>query len=513
MLIDSKNGVKAVRRGHDATGLELRPLFFPIDSHAALLAEVCRSIEEDDAMPVVVAPAGAGKSSLLYQLIHRAPEPWRPLRIDANPTLHADLLLGLLANAFGVEDGGDDIGETLQTRFAALRLKGELAVVVVDDAEQLPEDALHELLQLQRRRVNGLPTIRVVLFGDPSLSAILSDPLPADFGGTAVRMLDVPRLGREEAAEFITLFLAAGGRTARFAVSPVQIEKIYRESRGLPGALETLTLKLLNQGELPYKAPWRPAPSSALVMLGILVVVGLLVWAVKVLNEKGQAETVRVEEETPPVLPERVVPIDLPPPPDVIAPPPEEPPVPPVGVATTTLDGGLAVEVAQSSGIATVEPPAVSSPPAEGMSDVPEAEVDVPVDPVPAETDLPNVANSAPPERIATASVGSDTPFPGSEGIQRERWLMRQSPSAYTLQLTASSSEAGVVKLIKSLQLSEPVAYYRTERKGKPWFTVVYGVYPDSKAAQAAASKLPERFRKGGAWPRSFGTVQKDLAH
>ncbi|HNJ74068.1 MAG TPA: SPOR domain-containing protein, partial [Pseudomonadales bacterium] len=53
--------------------------------------------------------------------------------------------------------------------------------------------------------------------------------------------------------------------------------------------------------------------------------------------------------------------------------------------------------------------------------------------------------------------------------------------------------------------------YYETRRDGKPWFTVVKGVYADRAAAVAARDKLPAKVRAQQPWPRSVRDIQKEL--
>jgi DamX protein len=96
-------------------------------------------------------------------------------------------------------------------------------------------------------------------------------------------------------------------------------------------------------------------------------------------------------------------------------------------------------------------------------------------------------------------------------GFLREQWLLRQKPSSYTIQLVGLQDEKGIAKFIRRHSLSGPIAYYRTQRSGKPWYPVLYGVYPTRGRASAARSNLPESVVKTGPWVRSLNAVQKDI--
>jgi DamX protein len=98
-----------------------------------------------------------------------------------------------------------------------------------------------------------------------------------------------------------------------------------------------------------------------------------------------------------------------------------------------------------------------------------------------------------------------------SGGFLREQWLLRQKPSSYTIQLVGLQDEKGIAKFIRRHSLTGPIAYYRTQRSGKPWYPVLYGVYPTRGRASAARSNLPESVVKTGPWVRSLNAVQKDI--
>lgn len=113
------------------------------------------------------------------------------------------------------------------------------------------------------------------------------------------------------------------------------------------------------------------------------------------------------------------------------------------------------------------------------------------------------VAAASKPAKVAAKQV--------SGKLFREQWLLRQKPSSYTIQLVGLQDEKGIAKFIKRHSLTGPIAYYRTQRSGKPWYPVLYGVYPTRDGANAARSNLPESVVKSGPWLRTLNAVQKDI--
>jgi DamX protein len=60
------------------------------------------------------------------------------------------------------------------------------------------------------------------------------------------------------------------------------------------------------------------------------------------------------------------------------------------------------------------------------------------------------------------------------------------------------------------LEQSE-IAYYETTFQGKPWYQLLYGLYPTKQAAEKAAAELPENIRRAGPWIRKMSTIQQAI--
>jgi DamX protein len=89
--------------------------------------------------------------------------------------------------------------------------------------------------------------------------------------------------------------------------------------------------------------------------------------------------------------------------------------------------------------------------------------------------------------------------------------LLQQNSSAYTLQLIGLQEQEAVERFVRTHGLQGSCAYFRSLRNGRPWFSVVYGIYPDREGAVAGRSKLPAALRGTGVWPRSLASVQQAI--
>ncbi|MCK5640708.1 MAG: SPOR domain-containing protein, partial [Gammaproteobacteria bacterium] len=106
--------------------------------------------------------------------------------------------------------------------------------------------------------------------------------------------------------------------------------------------------------------------------------------------------------------------------------------------------------------------------------------------------------------KIATGSA---------EALKGAAWLWSRDPSQYTIQLIAADNKEAIVAFSKTLELSLPLAYFRTQRNNKPWHVLVYGEFDNENAARKAIKQLPTHLRKGKPWPKSFGSVHETLSN
>jgi DamX protein len=86
-------------------------------------------------------------------------------------------------------------------------------------------------------------------------------------------------------------------------------------------------------------------------------------------------------------------------------------------------------------------------------------------------------------------------------------WLRKQDPSHYVIQVVGTRDASAVSKFLEDHELGSKGAWFVTTHESKPWYVVVYGLYPDNRSARAAIGTLPERLRAGSPWPRSVASV------
>ena len=97
---------------------------------------------------------------------------------------------------------------------------------------------------------------------------------------------------------------------------------------------------------------------------------------------------------------------------------------------------------------------------------------------------------------------------PQTRSLTGTAWLKAQNPSHYTVQLNASRSLQSIRDYIRQHHLASKTTYMKTTLKGKDWYILLYGSYPNKQSARQAAAKLPAALRKAGPWPRRIGDIK-----
>jgi DamX protein len=166
---------------------------------------------------------------------------------------------------------------------------------------------------------------------------------------------------------------------------------------------------------------------------------------------------------------------------------------------------------------ADAQPGASVTEPADSLHSLKEELAGKPIEPPTGPAPLP-AADSIQQEQAAAATKQSSseirpaTPV-GDARLKDAKWVMRQNPEHFTLQLVTGLQQATIDRFIIKYQLSaESLAYFYSSRNGKNWHNLIYGTYPDRKSVNAALSQLPPKLAGVKPWIRQFSSIQREIA-
>jgi len=133
---------------------------------------------------------------------------------------------------------------------------------------------------------------------------------------------------------------------------------------------------------------------------------------------------------------------------------------------------------------------------------------------------LPVPQPVAPVEAVsAAAPVIAEKPVPLTEPRLVSHDLPEQTaiidafaaahPTAYTIQLVASTNKAAIEQLISAHHLQTTAKIFHSYRQTKDWYTLTYGIYPSQAQAALAIQNLPLALQEAQPWPRSIKSLQQ----
>ncbi|BCO32533.1 hypothetical protein TspCOW1_26360 [Thiohalobacter sp. COW1] len=475
----------------------------------------------------VRAPAGAGKTMLRQQLQLRAAEHWRLCQLDGAAVNTAAELYVQLSHCYpdAAAENTEHFGSDLIHYCLGLQQVGQLAVLVIDNAERLPAPVLEALLGLARSPAETLKALRILIFATPELDPTLQSLSLKSPGESLVHTLDLPPFDEQQSAAYLMYQLAIAGYSGDSPFSATEVRAMHKTAGGRPGELNRLAHETLLEQGLQRAAARRPAgPSRSrrgrwLTGFALLAVAGIAIglWQ---LDTRAPALP-GLEEQTlqlPPANP-LAAGTDTPAPgpdPATPSPPdtesvsePADPAQAPAAGETPALEAELSPAVpAPSVGETPAEAPAAPAPEAaEPEPPAPREQATAPAPEPPAAQAAPaQTQTEAAPAAAARTRASTDT-----DSTPAPDWLADQPADHYTLQLLGARDPETVERFLARHGDEAKLHAIHTWRKAAAWHIVVTGSYPDRAAATAARGALPAALRQLQPWPRRFDQIRAEL--
>ncbi|MFW1676562.1 AAA family ATPase [Pontibacter sp. JAM-7] len=493
--------------------------YFEPPSRLQLLEKLQHLVHYSDFLLLVTGEEGAGKTTLIQQLIPPGEDPALAVcAIELSmPTKDRELLPQLVSQLPQHETVGDGYPEQLQlfqAQLQALSSAGQKCLILIDNAELLNESALDLLLNLHAASGED-QQVQLVLFAEANFAARLAkNELIRHLEGRIHNLLLVGMKG-EEVSEFMDLCLPQAAR-----LSMQRRDEIIQQSGGMPGKV----VELLAAGESARNQRLFPLPPLHMAGIAVMLLLVLMLSMWQFIPGGAEIQTADIDRVALPLTVEVAPSVDKGPAPTLAMTEPQVPLVSPqpkpafVQPASDTVvrPGQVAAanssqapattELTQASAAATSKPATQQSIPVAAQPKIqtepallpPQktdkvAETSPVVSPVPAEPEI--VARKAPESVLS----------------KNEQSLLSWPARAYTLQIMGSRKEASARTFIQAQSMPEDFYYFATQYKAKPWYVVVYGQYSNRDAATSAIRTLPAELKNIRPWARSLQSVHLDI--
>ncbi|WP_416310794.1 AAA family ATPase [Pseudomonas sp. W03] len=506
----------------------------------------------------VTGPLGSGKTLLRQALVASTnKDAVSSVVISGRSVTDEATLLRQLAQGLGITQTSL---EPILAKVAQLAITGQDVYLLVDDAEQLRDDALEVLLLLAAGNTEA--RLHVFLFGEPALLSrleVLSE------GEERFHAIELQPYSEEETREYLAQRLEGAGQGIEL-ISADLLADIHEQSGGWPGAINQSARDAMIEAMLADRGGARKAagpgfklPKKHLAILGVVAIGVIAAWFMQGKTSKPEsANNTAAQTSSQLPLGGAAPQPGAQPTPDAQGAGPSvefagsnQPlPLPLVGESQPVIREPMAQaggqEDADEGGMPSAAiPPTVttSAPPVTPLANNGPAPLN-PVPPAPTQsqpvaqpTPKPAPTQAAAPQPVKPAATAPAKPAPaakpaatkpattvasakpasaskpatatGSAGSSS--WYQSQAGSRYSVQVLGTGSEASAKAFI-SQQGGGDYRYFRKNLQGKPFYVVTYGSFADRTAAQAAIKKLPAKIQASKPWARPFSSIQQDIA-
>ena len=498
--------------------------YYSFDSFEQRLNGLHELVLGTDLIVLVIGEPGSGKTTLLNRYLASTDREWKSARIHTDPE----------TDSAQPSEPREHSGHP-----AYILQESADPIVIVDDAHQLLQRELDFLIHEALVSGSSNKIKRLVLFGESDLYTAVTKFAESLSAQPAVNKIYLPGLTETQTAEYLQHRLAIGGFSGEFPFNSSEINSIHQTSGGYPGPINETAHQWLNdkysikkEGQnMLQKLSGTSRRMVAWFGAGIIIILLAAFWFFS--DSKHWTPKPPDQKLTKKVFRKKIVQSAI----EKVA--AIQTPIKPAAVIKTPIKPSDAIKTQQTSATKTTpEPPAPiktvtpekrepvapgpiitaaqktdSQPkitPQPAAKPTPKTESQPQTEPQPAAKPTPKTDS-----RPQTKPQSAIKPLPQSAAreIRREKWLLSQNSTDYTIQIIGVSYEKSMLEFIKKNQLlkQNEIAYYESTFRGRPWYEALYGIYPTMQEAQLAANKLTGNIRQAGPWIRKLSEVQQEI--
>ena len=216
--------------------------FYLSPVHQEALAKLRYGVESRKGLMTIVGEPGTGKTSLLRMFVASAAPTIRTV-IIYDPRIAWKKMLQLILSGCGLKAPRSD-SEAMIRRLDT-HLRGELnrqrtVVLLIDEAQTLPEDLLEQLRLLSNLEAKHEKLLQIILAGQPELEEKLAEPKFLSLKQRVALSLQLSPLKPDEVNGYIRFLLEKAGYQGKELFDQNVVDRIFLYSKGIPRLVNSL---------------------------------------------------------------------------------------------------------------------------------------------------------------------------------------------------------------------------------------------------------------------------------
>jgi len=222
--------------------------YLGLQPHDEALAVLLTALKTGEGFIKVIGEVGTGKTLLCRKLLNEIPDHFITAYIP-NPYLNPDELRRAVACELGVKQAQRMnvplLTQRIQERLLALHAAGHSVVLILDEAQALPEQSLEALRLFTNLETESRKLLQVVLFAQPELDHRLAEQQLRQLRQRITFSYQLRAMTAPEVTAYIQHRLVVAGYKGANLFSAVICRQIAKASGGIPRLVNVLCHKML----------------------------------------------------------------------------------------------------------------------------------------------------------------------------------------------------------------------------------------------------------------------------
>jgi general secretion pathway protein A len=216
-------------------------------THQEALASLMFGFLSNRGFTALIAPPGLGKTTLLFRFLDNIRTTARTVFLFDSLCEPLDLVSAMLRD-LGIPPGrnGVEMREQLKNVVVSEARAGRRFVVVIDEAQNMSDDALEMVRLLTNFETSRAKLIQIVLSGQPKLSDKLMQPSLEQLRQRISTYCRLEPLSEEQTAAYIDHRLKRAGYIGPPLFTQDALELITQASRGIPRTINNMCFNALS---------------------------------------------------------------------------------------------------------------------------------------------------------------------------------------------------------------------------------------------------------------------------
>ncbi|MBD1399558.1 XrtA/PEP-CTERM system-associated ATPase [Pelovirga terrestris] len=204
--------------------------------HRKALSYLQYGVQERAGFSLLTGEVGSGKTTILRDIINKISGEMS-LAMVFNTQVDGHQLIALINDDFGLKTEGKDkvqLINELNDFLLGENAAGRQAIIIIDEAQNLSEEALEEIRLLSNLEADSFKLVQIILVGQPELKQIIARPSLRQLRQRISISCHLNPLNREEIEEYILHRLGTVGKRDCVTFEEGVFDGIFKFSGGIP---------------------------------------------------------------------------------------------------------------------------------------------------------------------------------------------------------------------------------------------------------------------------------------